>query len=64
MNIEDLHDLLAGAPTGGAESSALAVLTGLARNGDLAATRTLLAGAGLSVTKPRIECQRERLSGT
>src|SRR6185369_608327 len=46
MNIEDLHDLLAGAPTGGAESSALAVLTGLARNGDLAATRTLLGALG------------------
>jgi ankyrin repeat protein len=49
MNIADLHDLLAGAPTGGAESSALAVLTGLARNGDLAATRTLLGALGRAI---------------
>lgn len=42
MHIQDLHDLLVGAPTGGSESSALAVLKSLAGEGDLAASRALL----------------------
>ena len=42
MNIDDLHDLLVEAPTGGAEARSLGVLTSLARDGDLAASLTLL----------------------
>ena len=49
MNIEDLHDLLIGSPTGGAESSALAALTSLARDGDLTASRTLLCALASAI---------------
>lgn len=42
MNIEDLREMLVEAPTGGADASALAVVMSLARDGDLAASLTLL----------------------
>jgi ankyrin repeat protein len=49
MNIEDLHELLVEAPTGGAEASALAVVTSLARDGDLAASLTQLRALARAV---------------
>jgi hypothetical protein len=56
MNITDLNDLLVGAPTGGAEASALAVLRSLAHDGDFSASltlvRTLAAAVGCAAALP------------
>ena len=42
MNVDDLPEIIVSAPTQGAESSALAILISLARDGDFAASRALL----------------------